>query len=114
MIKLSILMVRRPDLDYEHYIRHWRDVHGPLFAAQAETQKYVRRYIQEHPTGDALPGTTASKFDGIAEIWFDTTDDARAFFSSDGFRQNVIPDEEAFMDRKRCELLWSTANAVID
>jgi hypothetical protein len=68
MIKLSILMVRRSDLTYEQFIQHWREVHGPLFAAQSESKQYVRCYIQDHRTGDALPGTTASNFDGIAEI----------------------------------------------
>ena len=60
-----------------------------------------------HRTGDALPGTTASNFDGIAEIWFDDISGAKAFFESDGYQKNVIPDEEAFMDRKRCELLYT-------
>jgi len=113
MIKLSILMVRRSNLTYEEYIAHWRDVHGPLFAAQPASKQYVRKYIQNHVTGDALPGTTASKFDGIAEIWFDDMAGAKAFFASDTYRQNVIPDEEAFMDRKRCELLFTNEHNVM-
>jgi uncharacterized protein (TIGR02118 family) len=107
MIKLSILMVRRSDFTYDKFIQYWREVHAPLFAAQLESKKYVRRYIQDHRTGDALPGTTASNFDGIAEIWFDDISGAKAFFESDGYQKNVIPDEEAFMDRKRCELLYT-------
>jgi uncharacterized protein (TIGR02118 family) len=107
MIKLSILMVRRSDFTYDRFIQYWREVHAPLFAAQLESKKYVRRYIQDHRTGDALPGTTASNFDGIAEIWFDDISGAKAFFESDGYQKNVIPDEEAFMDRKRCELLYT-------
>jgi uncharacterized protein (TIGR02118 family) len=107
MIKLCILMVRRSDFTYDKFIKYWREVHAPLFAAQSESKKYVRRYIQDHRTGDALPGTTASNFDGIAEIWFDDISGAKAFFESDGYQKNVIPDEEAFMDRKRCELLYT-------
>jgi uncharacterized protein (TIGR02118 family) len=82
MIKLSILMVRRSDLTYEQFIQHWGEVHGPLVAAQSESKQYVRRYIQDHRTSDALPGTTASNFDGIAEIWFDDISGAKAFFES--------------------------------
>ena len=107
MIKLSILMVRRSDFTYNKFIQYWREVHAPLFAAQSESKKYVRRYIQDHGTGDALPGTTAANFDGIAEIWFDDISGAKAFFESDSYKKNVIPDEEAFMDRKRCELLYT-------
>jgi uncharacterized protein (TIGR02118 family) len=113
MIKLSILMVRRSDFTYDEFIQYWREVHAPLFAAQSESQKYVRRYIQDHRTRDALPGTTASNFDGIAEIWFDDISGAKAFFESDGYQKNVIPDEEAFMDRKRCELLYTHEYSVM-
>ena len=107
MIKLSILMVRRSDFTYDRFIQYWREVHAPVFAAQLESKKHVRRYIQDHRTGDALPGTTSSNFDGVAEIWFDDISGAKAFFGSDGYQKNVIPDEEAFMDRKRCELLYT-------
>jgi uncharacterized protein (TIGR02118 family) len=113
MIKLSILMVRRTDLTFEQFTRHWREIHGPLFAAQPETKQYVRRYIQDHVTGDALPGATVSDFDGIAEIWFDDISGAKAFFESDGYIQNIIPDEEAFMDRKHCGFTWTTEHFVI-
>jgi uncharacterized protein (TIGR02118 family) len=113
MIKLSILMVRRSDLTYDRFIHYWREVHAPLFAAQSESKKYVRRYIQDHRTRDALPGTTASNFDGIAEIWFDDISGAKAFFESDDYQKNVIPDEEAFMDRKRCELLYTHEYSVM-
>jgi hypothetical protein len=68
MIKLSILMVRRSDLTYEQFIQHWREVHGPLFAAQSESKQYVRRYIQDHRRDDTLPWTTASNFDEIADF----------------------------------------------
>jgi uncharacterized protein (TIGR02118 family) len=113
MVKLSILMVRRNDFAYETFLKYWREVHAPLFAAQLESKEYVRRYIEDHRTGDALPGTTSSKFDGIAEIWFDDISGAEAFFGSDGYKKNVIPDEEAFMDRKRCELLYSQEYSVM-
>jgi uncharacterized protein (TIGR02118 family) len=114
MIKLSILMMRRNNLTCEQFIQHWREIHRPLFAAQPESKQYVRRYIQDHVTGDALPGATVSNFDGIAEIWFDDISGAKAFFESDGYKQNIIPDEEAFMDRKRCEFLYTDEHIFID
>jgi uncharacterized protein (TIGR02118 family) len=113
VIKLSILMVRRTDLTYQQFIQYWREVHGPLFAAQPASKRYVRRYIQDHRTGDVLPATTGSNFDGIAEIWFDDISGAKAFFESDSYRRNVIPDEEAFMDRERCELLYTHEHSIM-
>jgi EthD domain len=79
----------------------------------ASVKAVCSEYIQNHVTGDALPGTTASKFDGIAEIWFNDMAGAKAFFASDTYRQNVIPDEEEFMDRKRCELLFTHEHNVM-
>ena len=61
----------------------------------------------------ASPGTTVSNFDGIAEIWFDDISGARAFLESNGYKQNVIPDEEAFMDRKRCEFMYTNEHIVV-
>jgi hypothetical protein len=109
MVKLSILMVRRSNLIYGTFFQYWREVHAPLFAARSESKRYVRRYIQDHRTRD----TTQSSFDGTAEIWFDDIIGAKAFFGSDGYKKNVIPDEEAFMDRKRCELLYSHEYSVM-
>jgi len=58
-------------------------------------------------------GYSASNFDGIAEIWFDDISGAKAFFASDRYRENVIPDEEAFMDRKRCQLIYTREHSVM-
>jgi hypothetical protein len=46
MIKLSILMVRRSDFTYDKFIKYWREVHAPLFAAQSESQTSPGRDIQ--------------------------------------------------------------------
>src|SRR5271163_986441 len=90
MLRFSILMMRRSNFTYEQFSKYWREVHAPLFAAQSESKKYVRRYVQDHRMDDALQGTTASNFHGIAEIWFDDISGAKAFFESDGYKQNVI------------------------
>ena len=58
-------------------------------------------------------GPQSLNFDGVAEIWFDDIAGAKAFFGSNGYRQNVIPDEQAFMDRKRCELLYTHEHDVM-
>jgi hypothetical protein len=55
MLKLSILMVRRNGFTYENFLKYWREVHAPLFSAQLEAKKYVRRYVQDHRTVNACP-----------------------------------------------------------
>ena len=113
MIKLSILMVRRPGMEYSEYLKHWGGVHGEVFASQPATKKHVRKYVQNHPTQDVLDGPTPSKFAGIAEIWFDNMEGAREFFATSDYKDNVIPDEELFMDRSRCELLFTHEKMII-
>jgi NAD(P)-dependent dehydrogenase (short-subunit alcohol dehydrogenase family) len=61
----------------------------------ATAKVFVKEGARVYITGrrHAELGTTTSNFDGIAEIWFDDISGAKAFFESDGYRQNVIPDE---------------------
>ena len=58
--------------------------------------------------GQQPPTLTVSRRFGSNDI-----SGAKAFFESDGYRQNLIPDEEAFMDRKRCELLYTHEHSVM-
>lgn len=113
MIKLSILMVRRPDASYEAFLHHWATTHAEIIAAQPATKRYIRRYVQDHLAGEGTKAEGAS-FDGIAEVWFDSMEDAKAFFASDDYRDRIIPDEKSFLDRPRCATFYSTAHNVID
>jgi uncharacterized protein (TIGR02118 family) len=112
MIKLSILMARRADLTYEEFLQHWSTTHAEVISKQPAA-RFIKRYVQCHRTGENLPGATESQFDGIAEVWFDSMQDAAGFFSSEDYRSNVFPDEDLFLDRSRCELLFSRDCVVI-
>jgi uncharacterized protein (TIGR02118 family) len=112
MIKLSILMVRRPDTTYEAFLHHWANTHAETIASQSAAKRYIRRYVQDHLAAEGTASATA--FDGIAEVWFDSMDDAKAFFASDDYRSRIIPDEEVFLDRQRCESFYSTTHVVIE
>ena len=70
MIKLVSLLTRRPELTHEQFVRHWRDIHGPLALAVPG----VRRYVQSHIRGTRVRADiaeTAVEIDGIAELWYD-------------------------------------------
>ncbi|RAH96383.1 hypothetical protein DLJ53_32560 [Acuticoccus sediminis] len=113
MIKLSILMVRKAGMSYEDFAEHWGTIHAETVAAQPSHKKYIRRYIRNHRTPDVLPGAMQSGLDGIAEIWYDSIEDVKAFFPSPHYRNNVIHDEMTFMDRQKCELIFTTDLKVI-
>jgi uncharacterized protein (TIGR02118 family) len=92
MIKLSVLCPKKPSLTLEEFKDHWKNVHGPLFSSQPEVKQYVRKYIQVHSTGEHLRDDQfppVSRFDGIAEIWFDSMEDIPKVFSSEDFKNNI-------------------------
>ncbi|HEX5325830.1 MAG TPA: EthD family reductase [Acetobacteraceae bacterium] len=70
MIKVLSLLSRKDGLTHEQFVRHWRDVHGPL----ALSVPGIRRYVQSHITGTRtradIPQSDVA-IDGIAELWYD-------------------------------------------
>jgi uncharacterized protein (TIGR02118 family) len=116
MIKLSVLCPKKPSLTLEEFKDHWKNIHGPLFSSQPEVKQYVRKYIQVHSTGEHLNDDQfppVSRFDGIAEIWFDSMEDIPKVFSSEDFKKNIAPDEEKFIDRDNIEWIYAIENVVI-
>jgi len=76
MIKRMSLIVRRADMSKEEFHRHWEKVHGPLVAKMPGLIRYV-----QHPfDGDEIPAYVKEApelvVDGIAELWFDTLENA--------------------------------------
>lgn len=78
MIKRITLIYRKEGLSVEQFRQHWREVHGPLAARTPG----LRRYIQHHVVDTRSPSNVLRP-DGIAELWFDTAEDERAFFASE-------------------------------
>ncbi len=113
MLKLDILVRRRPDLSHEQFLAHWRDVHGPLFSSQPEVKRRIRRYLQSRIVDDKPEGFPISDFDGIAQLWFDDVAGFQAFFASQNYKDVIKPDEERFTDPKRCEFVLSTEHILI-
>jgi uncharacterized protein (TIGR02118 family) len=96
MIKITALLIRRPELTHEQFMHHWVEVHAPLVDALPG----LRRYVQSHILGEqAVPvPTTGVALDGIAELWFD--DRAafdQAFASPEG--QRLAADGALFIGR---------------
>lgn len=81
MIKVLSLLTRKPGLSHEAFVRHWREVHGPL----AHGVPGVRRYVQSHITGTRTRADIAEsevEIDGIAELWYDDEAAMRASAAS--------------------------------
>lgn len=68
-------------------------------------QKYVIKYTQSHFDAgsnerfQAVGGQIPKSFDGIANFWFASMEDADKVFSSQYYKDVVVPDEARMLKR---------------
>ena len=53
MIKLTFVLVRRPEFTRESFQAYWFNTHAPLVASTRELLR-IRRYVQMHSGSDAM------------------------------------------------------------
>ncbi|MDE2576986.1 MAG: EthD family reductase [Rhodospirillales bacterium] len=97
MIKVLSLLTRKDGLTHAQFVRHWRDIHGPL----ALSVPGIRRYVQSHVTGTRSRADipeTAVEVDGIAELWYDDEASLRAS-SATPEAQRLYADGALFIGR---------------
>ena len=104
MVKVSVILKRKPGMSLEEFRRYWREVHGPLLLKQSALMRHVRKYVQCHSIADALPNTPglSPQFDGIAELWGDSVDSVKRGFAEPAYLEVIRPDEEKFLDLPNC------------
>jgi len=112
MIKLSIFLTRRDDLTHDEFTDYWTLKHTPLIGSLPPGAVQVHRYVQLLPTQDAIPGVTTADYDGVAELWVDSIDDAASWFTSELYETVIAADEENFLDRSKTHFLYSTESVV--
>ncbi|WP_315834468.1 EthD domain-containing protein [Bradyrhizobium prioriisuperbiae] len=123
MLKLTILVKRRADLTQAQFDAHWRDRHGPLVRSHQDSLR-IRRYVQTVPLDNpaaqaaiqASRGSMAADFDGCAELWWDSLEEAAAARATpEGVRalQALIEDERRFVDLSQSVLWYGTERQVI-
>lgn len=105
---------RKPGLTLEQFQKHWREIHGPLIAENPEFSKYFIRYVQHHcvpssgwpsPVGDL-------DYDGFSESWFPSLEARMELHALPSFREQLIPDEEMFLDMKATRILMFDSQVV--
>ena len=70
MIKVLPLLTRKDGFTHEQFVRHWRDIHGPLALAVPGIRRYVQSHIAGTRTRADIPETEV-EVDGVAELWYD-------------------------------------------
>jgi len=106
MVKLVACVKRKAGMSSAEFHRYWRDVHGPTVKSVPEFMRHLRKYVQSHSVSDSLPGFPAppSKFDGIAELWFDSVEEVVKAFSEPRYLEVIRKDEAKFLDLAGCDL----------
>lgn len=105
MVKLMAALRRRPDMTSEQFHHYWRNVHGPIVLGVKDFMRHVRRYIQCHtlPSNVAFPSQTPP-YDGVAELWFDSAEEAIKAFTEPKYLEIIRPDEPKFLDLAACNV----------
>ncbi len=93
MVHLVEFVTRKSRMSVEAFQRHWSDVHGPLGAKIP----MVRRYVQCHVRPAAYRDGRQPPYDGVAEVWFDSTAAMRESATTPEYRA-VRADEPNFID----------------
>jgi uncharacterized protein (TIGR02118 family) len=98
MVKVMLLLHRRPGMSHDEFRRHWHERHRPLLARLPGLRRLV--------LNDIVPGVdgTQPDCDGIGEDWFEGPAAMQAAFASpEG--QAVAADAAAYLDLTRLQLL---------
>jgi len=93
MVKIAILMKRRPGLSVEDFQDHLRTRYGPPALRGPGLRRYVQSCAlpQGYVRGELL-------FDAVGEMWFDSLDDYERCIRSPEFAA-ARDDEGTFLDR---------------
>ena len=102
MVKLIICATRRTDISRKEFDSYWGEKHGPLVKSVAEFARHVRKYVQCHLVEGTAPFGIAGDYDGVAELWFDSVEEASKAFSEPKYREIIRADELKFVDPHKC------------
>jgi uncharacterized protein (TIGR02118 family) len=119
MIKLTFCLHRLPSLSREAFQKYWFDNHAPLVAKNREVLR-IRRYVQMRSLTHAANGGIQSTrkgpdmYDGVAELWWDSIEDALGHPSPE--RQaaglELLEDERKFIDLSRSPLWFGEEKTI--
>jgi uncharacterized protein (TIGR02118 family) len=99
MIKSISLLVRKPGMTREQFMRHWVEIHAPLALEVPGLRRYVQSHILEDRQRPDVPPLDV-EIDGIAELWYDDRESlARALASPEG--KALYADGALFIGRIR-------------
>jgi uncharacterized protein (TIGR02118 family) len=71
MIKTVSLLVRKDGTSHVDFMKHWREIHGPLAYACPGVARYTQTEVKSSSFRTDGVGPIDVAVDGIAELWFE-------------------------------------------
>lgn len=107
MVKITMLLVRKPGMSREEFQDYWLNVHGPLVMSIPEIKRHVVKYVQSHTLSDWFPFLVGNGplYDGAAEIWCNNLEEVQAMFAEPRVEEEVYPDELEFLNLDKTVVL---------
>ena len=109
MIKTVSLLVRKEGLSHEDFVKHWREIHGPLAYACPGVARYTQTEVKASSFRTDGVAALDIKVDGIAELWFDNQAALDVFNGSPATRR-LREDGTRFIGR---QISFTTEETVI-
>lgn len=109
MLKLTMLMKRKPGMSFADFRAYYETRHAPLASALCPNLvRYTRTYVTQCIPMSRRAPAFEDDFDCITECWYDVEggweERAKDLLPPDVFKQ-MAADEEHFLDRTRTRLL---------
>lgn len=87
----------------EQFFDHWFHKHSQLVQNVGSFWTRIKRYVQNHGIPELsvamVAGGKVESFAGVAELWFDSLEDAAAAFGDSEYIKRVRPDERYFISQ---------------
>ncbi|MGD0073404.1 MAG: EthD family reductase [Candidatus Binataceae bacterium] len=108
MVKLVEFLFRQPGMDFQRFQSHWGKIHGPIAAKIPQ----MRRYVQSHVLPYAYREGRQPAYDGVAEVWFDSTDAMRLSEKTAEYAATRA-DEPNFLDASTFKFIITKEHTII-
>ena len=109
MIKTVSLLVRKEGSSHADFLKHWREIHGPLAYACPGVARYTQTDVKSSSFRSDGVGALDVAVDGIAELWFEDQAALDAFNASPATRR-LREDGTTFIGR---QISFATEEKVI-
>src|SRR3546814_8543077 len=93
-IRMMAVFARRVGMTPQAFHDHWRYPHGSL----GQGIRIIKRSVQSHQVDVDFLDADHNRYDGIAEVWFDSEADAAAFVNDPDYVAHALKGEPNFVD----------------